>query len=346
MNIHKLPISTHSHVHYIFFLSFFIVFIPTFHWLHSIFKYSPQPLAITIFLEFDKNIKPPSPVPSPSHSSPFSPGLVVLSAMDHLDFSAGKSSRRELQRARPAPLKVHIDSHRIKKPPVVPSQTPPHHQSRPPVITYVVSPKVIHTNPSEFMALVQRLTGLSSSKCSDKYPMSPNNISRSHYIGEHTISLKSPNGQLSRQDSAANNAWGHIEANSWAQRITCPIAISPKKTNRSPEKKKPQVGDLGMVKGTNISTELPGRTSFFPGILSSGQMAFPTITPNFFPPPSDQNPLSFYQDLSPSLRGNKNYMEGNFMTNHSSYFLSPHMITTPTPSLDLFNNSFTFKRES
>ncbi|KAG5525221.1 hypothetical protein RHGRI_031785 [Rhododendron griersonianum] len=231
--------------------------------------------------------------------------------MDHLDFSAGKSSRRELQRARPAPLKVHIDSHRIKKPPVVPSQTPPHQQSRPPVITYVVSPKVIHTNPSEFMALVQRLTGLSSSK--------------SHYIGERTISLKSPNGQLPRQDSAANNAWGHIEANSWAQRITCPIAISP---------------------GTNISTELPGRTSFFPGILSSGQTAFPTITPNFFPPPSDQNPLSFYQDLSPSLRGNKNYMEGNFMTNHSSYFLSPHMITTPTPSLDLFNNSFTFKRES
>ncbi|KAG5525222.1 hypothetical protein RHGRI_031785 [Rhododendron griersonianum] len=216
--------------------------------------------------------------------------------MDHLDFSAGKSSRRELQRARPAPLKVHIDSHRIKKPPVVPSQTPPHQQSRPPVITYVVSPKVIHTNPSEFMALVQRLTGLSSSKCSDK--------------------------------------------------ITCPIAISPEKTNRSPEEKKPQVGDLGMVKGTNISTELPGRTSFFPGILSSGQTAFPTITPNFFPPPSDQNPLSFYQDLSPSLRGNKNYMEGNFMTNHSSYFLSPHMITTPTPSLDLFNNSFTFKRES
>ncbi|KAI8531499.1 hypothetical protein RHMOL_Rhmol11G0140600 [Rhododendron molle] len=218
--------------------------------------------------------------------------------MDHLDFSAGKSSRRELQRVRPAPLKVHIDSHRIKKPPVVPSQTPPHQQSRPPVITYVVSPKVIHTNPSEFMALVQRLTGLSSSKCSAKYPMSPNNISRSHY------------------------------------------------TNRFLEEKKPQVGDLGMVKGTNISTELPGRTSFFPGILSPGQTALPTITPNFFPPPSDQNPLGFYQDLSPSLRGNKNYMEGNLMTNHSSYFLSPHMITTPTPSLDLFNNSFTFKREN
>lgn len=346
--MHKLPISTHSHVHYIFFLSFFYSINPHIS-LAPLFKYSPQPLAITIFLEFAKNIiKPPSPLPSPSHSSPLSPGLVVLSAMDHLDFSAGKSSRRELQTARPAPLKIHIDSHKIKKPPVVPSQTPPHQQSRPPVITYVVSPKVIHTNPSEFMALVQRLTGWSSSKCSAKYPMSPNNISRSHYIGERAISLKSPNGQLSRQDSAANNAWGHIEANSWGQRITCPIAISPEKTNRFPEEKKPQVGDLGMVKGTNISTELPGRTSFFPGILSSGQTsAHPTIIPNFFPPPSDQNPLSFYQDLSPSLiRGNKNYMEGNFMTNHSSYFLSPHMITTPTPSLDLFNSSFTFKSES
>lgn len=223
--------------------------------------------------------------------------------MEHLDFSAGKSSRREIHRPRPAPLKVHIESHKIKKPPVVPSQP---QQSRQPVITYVVSPKVIHTSPSDFMTLVQRLTGLSSSA---KYP------------GERTISLKSPKAQVSRHDSAANGVWGHIEANGWGQRI--------------PEEKKSQVG-------TKMSTELPARTSFFPGILSSAQ----TATPNFFPPPSDQNPMSFYQDLSPSLRGNKNFMEGNFLANHNSYFLSPHVITTPTPSLDLFNNSFTFKREN
>ncbi|KAI3408103.1 VQ domain-containing protein [Psidium guajava] len=83
------------------------------------------------------------------------------------DFPAGKSPRRELQGPRPAPLKVRKDSYKIRKPPVVPQQQPQLSQQlpaqpRPPVIIYAVSPKVIHTNPSEFMSLVQRLTGASS----------------------------------------------------------------------------------------------------------------------------------------------------------------------------------------
>ncbi|GFZ09916.1 hypothetical protein Acr_21g0005150 [Actinidia rufa] len=74
--------------------------------------------------------------------------------MDPLGYPDGKSPRRELQGPRPAPLKVRKDSHKITKPPVVPAQ----HHHRPPVIIYTVSPKVIHTHPSEFMTLVQRLT--------------------------------------------------------------------------------------------------------------------------------------------------------------------------------------------
>uniref|UniRef100_A0A8R7V9D9 VQ domain-containing protein n=1 Tax=Triticum urartu TaxID=4572 RepID=A0A8R7V9D9_TRIUA len=61
----------------------------------------------------------------------------------------------ELQGPRPAPLRVHKDSHRIKKPPAS--------QVRQPVIIYTVSPKVVHANPGEFMSVVQRLTGASSS---------------------------------------------------------------------------------------------------------------------------------------------------------------------------------------
>ncbi|KAK3426227.1 hypothetical protein EUGRSUZ_F02723 [Eucalyptus grandis] len=86
------------------------------------------------------------------------------------DFPAGKSPRRELQGPRPPALKVRKDSHKIRKPPMAPPQQQQYQQPsqhlpappRPPVIIYAVSPKVIHTNPSEFMSLVQRLTGASS----------------------------------------------------------------------------------------------------------------------------------------------------------------------------------------
>lgn len=50
------------------------------------------------------------------------------------------------------PLKINKDSCYIKK-----SQQRHH-----PVIIYTHSPKIIHTNPRDFMALVQKLTGLSS----------------------------------------------------------------------------------------------------------------------------------------------------------------------------------------
>ncbi|KAI6691083.1 hypothetical protein NL676_027911 [Syzygium grande] len=51
------------------------------------------------------------------------------------------------------------------KPPVAPQQQPSQQlpaPPRPPVIIYAVSPKVIHTSPGDFMSLVQRLTGASS----------------------------------------------------------------------------------------------------------------------------------------------------------------------------------------
>ncbi|KAL2453067.1 vq motif-containing protein 20 [Abeliophyllum distichum] len=86
------------------------------------------------------------------------------------------------------PLKINKDSHFIKKLPSSSSSSsfstpvinggaskPP--QPRYPVIIYTHSPKVIHTHPRDFMALVQKLTGYSPSedepanpkpKCSDE----------------------------------------------------------------------------------------------------------------------------------------------------------------------------------
>ncbi|KAG0525746.1 hypothetical protein BDA96_06G083200 [Sorghum bicolor] len=84
--------------------------------------------------------------------------------------------RRQLQGPRPPRLNVRMESHAIKKPSGSGSSgvVPPggqghgrprdhHHPQQPggraPVIIYDASPKVIHAKPSEFMALVQRLTG-------------------------------------------------------------------------------------------------------------------------------------------------------------------------------------------
>ncbi|KAJ8551557.1 hypothetical protein K7X08_021572 [Anisodus acutangulus] len=89
------------------------------------------------------------------------------------EFFAGASNgrpsptRRELQGPRPTPLKVNKDSYKIKKPPVAPpphaAVAPPHATSQNPqtVIIYAVSPKVYHTTVSDFMSVVQRLTGSS-----------------------------------------------------------------------------------------------------------------------------------------------------------------------------------------
>ncbi|XVF53902.1 hypothetical protein PTKIN_Ptkin05aG0137000 [Pterospermum kingtungense] len=72
----------------------------------------------------------------------------------------------------PSPLKVCKDSHMIKKSSSSSSSssaasslgitgTAKPQQQRHPVIIYTHSPKVIHTHPKDFMALVQKLTGLS-----------------------------------------------------------------------------------------------------------------------------------------------------------------------------------------
>ncbi|KAI9088056.1 hypothetical protein K1719_030033 [Acacia pycnantha] len=75
------------------------------------------------------------------------------------------------------PLKVHKNSHSVQKPPspsllsstsnssgsssIVSSGSK--RQQRQPIIIYTHTPQIIHAYPSNFMALVQRLTGLSQS---------------------------------------------------------------------------------------------------------------------------------------------------------------------------------------
>ncbi|XP_020237638.1 VQ motif-containing protein 8, chloroplastic [Cajanus cajan] len=65
---------------------------------------------------------------------------------------------------RPSPLMINKDSHRIRKPSTcVDADTKLNKPQRiNPIIIYTHSPKIIHTKAKDFMALVQRLTGRSS----------------------------------------------------------------------------------------------------------------------------------------------------------------------------------------
>ncbi|EOA32054.1 hypothetical protein CARUB_v10015299mg [Capsella rubella] len=92
--------------------------------------------------------------------------------MDPSEYLGGdqQNQKRQLQICgpRPSPLSVHKDSRKIiKKPPKHPAPPqnrdhPPPYVPREPVVIYAVSPKVVHATASEFMNVVQRLTGISS----------------------------------------------------------------------------------------------------------------------------------------------------------------------------------------
>ncbi|OIW16698.1 hypothetical protein TanjilG_28755 [Lupinus angustifolius] len=63
---------------------------------------------------------------------------------------------------RSSPLIINKNSHLIHKPSSYSSK--PHKQERNPIIIYMQSPKIIHTKPQDFRALVQKLTGMTPTK--------------------------------------------------------------------------------------------------------------------------------------------------------------------------------------
>uniref|UniRef100_A0A5B6YV54 Putative VQ motif-containing protein n=1 Tax=Davidia involucrata TaxID=16924 RepID=A0A5B6YV54_DAVIN len=100
--------------------------------------------------------------------------------MSPTQFHDQQHAKREINGLYPSHLKINKDSHFIKKPSPSSSSsstssfangvagaaataTTTRPQQRHPVIIYTHSPKIIHTHPRDFMALVQKLTGLSRS---------------------------------------------------------------------------------------------------------------------------------------------------------------------------------------
>ncbi|XP_071725324.1 VQ motif-containing protein 8, chloroplastic-like [Rutidosis leptorrhynchoides] len=97
--------------------------------------------------------------------------------MFHPTISSRSKSAIEINGPRPSPLKLDRNSHVIQKSSTslslifsssdnsLPVNNPK--QIQKPVIIYARSPKIIHTQPKDFMALVQRLTGHDSSRPKD-----------------------------------------------------------------------------------------------------------------------------------------------------------------------------------
>lgn len=227
--------------------------------------------------------------------------------------STTPSRRSELQGPRPTPLKVRRDSHKIKKlppppgPPLPLFPPPPPLPPRRPVIIYTVSPKVIHADASDFMALVQRLTGNPTSSSSTSEPYSPA-------------------ARLAAIEKA--HVGGAAQQNSGAEDMNT-------------------IHGFDGVNVHSSSSGYGGGGGTFPaGILSPAPSALPPMSPNFLSPLSDPNLMSFLHDLSPAFHGNytrsSSYSEMATMPNYMAsptipnFFTNPNLIP-PTPPFDPFN---------
>ncbi|KAG2303467.1 hypothetical protein Bca52824_032118 [Brassica carinata] len=207
-----------------------------------------------------------------------------------------KSPRsKEILGPRPTPLKIRKDSHKIiKKPPLAPqprlqppqSQPPQLHEQEPsqllpprgPVIIYTVSPKIIHTHPNNFMTLVQRLTGKTSTSTI------PSSSSPSTLPLDYT--------SASRDTSAVFDA---------SRGSISPAAryAAMEKANVSSE-----LGFVGFPRN-NQEHHHQNRTIERAGILSPGPASLQPISPDFFSTVGASDPQglsSFFNEFSSILQ--------------------------------------------
>ncbi|EOA36400.1 hypothetical protein CARUB_v10010842mg [Capsella rubella] len=221
---------------------------------------------------------------------------------------------------RPTPLKVRGGSHKIiKKPPLAPHPQPPppqiHEQEEPsqsrpprgPVIIYTVSPKIIHTHPNNFMTLVQRLTGKTSSSTasssSSSIPMSaPNDTSASFDASRGSISPAARFASTERANTS--NELGKFAGG-------VGTTMDQYYTHHHQQQQHQHHHQIE-------------RPSFHhAGILSPGPTSLPLISPDFFStvaPTEPQGFSSFFNDFNSILQA------------------SPS--TIQSPSMDVFNNFF------
>ncbi|KAJ0504761.1 putative VQ motif-containing protein/18/20/21/25 [Helianthus annuus] len=127
---------------------------------------------------------------------------------------------------RPTPLKLKQESHTIHK----------HQQQQPqmigkPIIIYMRSPKVIHTKPHDFMALVQKLTGKSGSKHQEQ--QKKNKTLEEGYGVSHEMFNKPLNPFASDMPLFTPNSSDYFFSPSSFLKLSDVVSSSPNKTTNS-----------------------------------------------------------------------------------------------------------------
>ncbi|CAM0904691.1 unnamed protein product [Alopecurus aequalis] len=207
----------------------------------------------------------------------------------------------QLQGPRPPRLNVRPESHAIKKPSGAPAQAQPQGQghgrredkqgqqpAREPVIIYDASPKIIHTKPSEFMALVQRLTGPGSgSGALPSYEAQTQDCQMDEAVPEQPFFLPP---ELLLSPSAAMSPAARLAT---IERSVRPMAAPTPSEYMDFSDYRFDDGGLAAVVG-------PPR----PGILSPLPSSLPPAAASgrFSPLPFDPSCYSWLNELSPILR--------------------------------------------
>lgn len=285
--------------------------------------------------------------------------------------SPSSSQRRELQGPRPAPLKVRKDSHKIRKPP----QPQPGgggggggavQQVRQPVIIYTVSPKVVHAEPSEFMSVVQRLTGArgsgTASSSSSHLPAPPPGTTTTephHYQIQMTSSSSSlplpfpfpflggnqyvhaPSSSSSAQLQLLPPAAPHFPFQLQQQQQQAPGGAAPQHDHLMIHQLSPEARLPAIEQAAATSARSSGGTAAadvglgggllppFPSILSPGSP--PAIPQSFFFSPPAPGISLFGGLISPAFLGNETTGGGSVTI--ASIAGASHQSVMPSSSL-------------
>ncbi|CAM0910720.1 unnamed protein product [Alopecurus aequalis] len=233
----------------------------------------------------------------------------------------GGARELQLQGPRPAPLRVHKDSHRIRKPPV-----------RQPVIIYTVSPKVVHADPAEFMSVVQRLTGASSSSSSLPPPPPASSLPFPLFPHQSSSSMLPPALPFPfHVQAAAAAAQQHEGALLQLQHSPAARLAAVEQASAQPAARSAGVHRGGLPPLPSILSPVPG--------------SLPAIPPGFFSPPSSSGGINLFGELiSPAFLGGHGALSGATPPPMSSSLQYFHAAAAPSPSpltpyyWDLFNN--------
>ncbi|XP_074558545.1 protein MKS1-like [Curcuma longa] len=226
--------------------------------------------------------------------------------MDNSGAGAGAGQQfarpRELHGPRPAPLTVRKESRKIRKPPVAPPPLPQQQQYRQPVIIYAVSPKVIHTTPADFMAVVQSLTGVHSAAAASSSSSLSGSATAGNPHGIRGSAQFSPAARLAafEKTAATSSPSGSASARILNRGVVDDVVVE---IIRSPEERRLGGG----------------------GILSPGPASLPWISPGMFTPTALFTP-------PPSIQLVASPDANNLI------FSSSGMVPSPAAYWDLFNH--------